>query len=67
MEDPKEMNDLALNPAYANKIKEFETELKNQIDPIKVAQLARKDQNLITEDGKELIFGEAPFPRSKSK
>lgn len=63
--DPKELNDLALNPEYANKIKEFETELKNRIDPIKVAKMARKHQHLINDEGQELIFGEAPFQKSK--
>ncbi|CAH8293822.1 choline-sulfatase [Mariniflexile fucanivorans] len=63
--DPKELNDLALNDDYSYKLKEFETELKNRIDPVKVAQMARKYHKLITDDGKELIFGEAPFPKSK--
>ncbi|RTE55470.1 DUF4976 domain-containing protein [Arenibacter aquaticus] len=64
-EDPKELNDLALNPSYAEKLKEFKAKLHTMIDPIKVAQLARKDQGLITEDGKELIFGEAEVPDTK--
>lgn len=63
--DPKEMKDLALDPAYANKVKEFEKQLYSMLDPVKIARMARKDQGLITDDGKELIFGEAPFPKAK--
>ena len=54
--DPQEMNDLALDPQYADIIKEFEAELNQLLDPIKVAQKARKQQGLITEDGKDLMF-----------
>jgi choline-sulfatase len=54
--DPQELNDLALNPAFSKKIKEFETELNSILDPIKVAKQARKDMGLITEDGRDLIF-----------
>jgi choline-sulfatase len=54
--DPQEVNDLALDPAYAEQIKAFEAELYSMLDPVKVAVLARKDQGLITADGKDLMF-----------
>lgn len=65
--DPKELNDLALDPAYTGKLKQFEAMLNTMIDPVKVARHARKDQGLITKDGKELIFGEGTVPNEKEK
>lgn len=65
--DPKELNDLALDPSYAKKINDFEAKLNTMIDPVKVAQLARKDQGLITADGKELIFGEDKVSDAKEE
>lgn len=65
--DPKELNDLALDPTYSEKLKEFEAKLNTMIDPVKVAQLARKDQGLITAEGKELIFGEGMVPKAKEE
>ncbi|WP_430934685.1 sulfatase family protein [Saccharicrinis sp. 156] len=60
--DPKELNDLALDPAYAGKLKEFETELYTILDPIKTAREARMQQGLITTDGKDLMFDKVDMP-----
>lgn len=65
--DPKELNDLALDPAYSDKLKEFEAKLKRMINPVEVAKSARKDLGLITEDGKELMFGEGMAPKEKEE
>lgn len=54
--DPHEMTDLALDPAYTVQLKAFEAELYKILDPVKVAVAARKDQGLISEDGKDLMF-----------
>ena len=42
--DPQELNDLALDPHYAETLKMFESELNKMLDPIETARLARKDQ-----------------------
>ena len=54
--DPEELNDLALDPAYAEVVKNFEAQLNEILDPIAVAKAARKQQGLITKDGKDLMF-----------
>jgi len=54
--DPKELNDLALDPAYAEILKNFEAQLNEILDPIATAKAARKQQGLITGDGKDLMF-----------
>ncbi len=54
--DPKELKDLALDPSYAETLTTFEAQLKEILDPIETAKKARKQQGLITEDGKDLMF-----------
>lgn len=54
--DPQELNDLALDPNYAEILAGFEKELYEMLDPVKVAKDARMQQGLITEDGKDLMF-----------
>ena len=63
--DPKEMNDLALDPNYADTLKLFEAQLNEILDPIAVAKEARKQQGLITEDGKDLMFDKVDTPQTK--
>jgi choline-sulfatase len=65
--DPHELNDLALDPAYAETLKGFEAELNAMLDPIEVARAARMDQGLITADGKDLLFDNVARPVVKSK
>jgi len=65
--DPKELNDLALNPEYAETIKMFEAKLHKMLDPLETARLARKDQGMITTDGKDLMFDKAARPAANSK
>ncbi len=54
--DPKELNDLALDPKYSKTLKKFEDELNKMLDPVEIAHEARKQQGLITPDGKDLMF-----------
>ncbi len=65
--DPNELKDLALDPAYAGTIKEFEAELNRLLDPVKVARAARAAQGLITADGKDLMFDASARPVAKGK
>lgn len=64
--DPKEINDLALDPSYTKTLKMFETELNVILDPIKTAREARIQQGLITTDGKDLMFEKVDTPQGKS-
>lgn len=64
--DPQEVNDLALDPAYAEQLKAFEAQLYTILDPVAVAVSARKQQGLITADGKDLMF-EPPLKPEKGK
>ena len=65
--DPKELNDLALNPSYSEIIKKFEAELNTILDPIKIAREARMQQGMITPDGKDLMFDKVDMPNAKEK
>lgn len=63
--DPKELNDLALDPSYAVTLKMFESELNKILDPIETAREARMQQGLITEDGNDLMFDKVDTPKIK--
>ncbi len=63
--DPQEMNDLALDPRYAEVLNGFQAELNEILDPIAVAKEARKQQGLITEDGIDLMFENEDEPQMK--
>ncbi|MEI6865742.1 sulfatase-like hydrolase/transferase [Flavicella sp.] len=63
--DPKELNDLALDPSYTVTLKMFESKLNNLLDPIETAREARKQQGLITEDGNDLMFDKVDAPKTK--
>ena len=65
--DPKELNDLTLDPSYAETLIMFEAELSKMLDPVETAKLARKYHGLITADGKGLIFKKASHPAVKLK
>jgi choline-sulfatase len=52
-EDPMEMNDLALDPAYASVLEEFETLLRGIVDPEAVSLRAKRDLGLIGKDGQD--------------
>ena len=53
-EDPHECNDLALAPGYKGVLEQFETLLRNILDPEAVSLRARKDLGLIGSDGSGL-------------
>lgn len=63
--DPKELNDLALDPAYSEILKQFEVQLNEILDPLATAKAARKQQGLITDDGKDLMFDAVDTPQNK--
>ncbi|RMF93572.1 MAG: hypothetical protein D6741_13535, partial [Planctomycetota bacterium] len=54
--DPEEVHDLALDPAHAETVKQFETMLNAMLDPVEVAKQARRDEGLITPDGRDLLL-----------
>jgi choline-sulfatase len=65
--DPQEVNDLALDPTYAERLKMFEAELRSILDPVETAKLARRQQGLITADGKDLMFDRVPQPGTRGR
>ena len=48
------MNDLATDPAYVGILKDFENQLRSILDPEAVSRQAKKDEGLITAEGKDL-------------
>ena len=63
--DPKELNDLASDPNYAETLEKFKTSLLAMLDPIATAKEARMHQGLITKDGTDLMFEQKATPKPK--
>lgn len=52
-QDPNEMNDLALDSKYEPVLREYETYLRNMIDPEGIAKRAKRDLGLISPEGED--------------
>lgn len=53
LEDPHELNDLALKPEYEWLLKWFEQKLREFIDPEEISLRAKKDLGLLSESGED--------------